>query len=62
MFPSTYLHPGFGGWLNPYFGGFGHVNLPQAGTGYGYLWPSYTFPLNFQPPWLYAGKSLFAAV
>jgi hypothetical protein len=59
MFPSTYLYPQFGFGLNPYFGGFGHLNLPFAGAGF--LWPGYTFPFNLQPPQLYAVQAGFVA-
>lgn len=59
IFPSTYLFPYAGGLFNPYFGGFGHVNLPFAGAGY--LWPGFTYPFNLQPPWLYAIKAGFVA-
>lgn len=59
IFPSTYLSPVFGGVFNPYFGGFGHLNLPFAGAGY--LWPGYTFPFNLQSPALYALKAGFVA-
>lgn len=59
MFPSAYLWPEYGGVFNPYFGGFGHLNLPQAGAGF--WWPGYTYPANFQPPSLYSTKALFVA-
>lgn len=59
IFPSTYLPTAYGGVFNPYFGGYGHLNLPQAGAGM--TWPGYTFPLNFQDPATYAVKARFVA-
>jgi len=59
IFPSTYIWPEFGGVFNPYFGGFGHVNLPFAGAGY--AWPGFTYPFIFQSPFLYAVKAGFVA-
>jgi hypothetical protein len=59
IFPSAYTTAAFGGLCNPYFGGFGHFNLPTAGTGY--LWPGFTYPFNLQPPSLYALKAGFVA-
>lgn len=59
IFPSGYLFPYYGGICNPYFGGFGHLNLPTAGAGF--WWPGYTFPFNFQTPALYALKAGFVA-
>jgi len=59
IFPSAYSWPIFGGTGNPYFGGFGHLNLPIAGAGY--TWPGYTYPFNFQSPLLYAIKARFVA-
>lgn len=59
IFPSTYIWPAYGGVFNPYFGGFGHFNLPTAGAGY--AWPGFTFPCNFQSPYLYAIKAGFVA-
>lgn len=57
IFPAAYLHPGFGGLFNPYFGGFGHYNHPLAGAGYG--WPGFTYPFNFQSPLRFALKAGF---
>ena len=59
IYPSAYIWPEFGGVLNPYFGGFGHFNLPQSGAGY--TWPGFTYPFNFQSPYLYAIKARFVA-
>lgn len=58
-FPSAYQYTQCGGLCNPYFGGFGHVNLPQAGAGY--LFPAYTFPYNLQSPAFFAVKAGFVA-
>jgi hypothetical protein len=58
-FPSGYNFVQGGGTCNPYFGGFGHVNLPQAGAGY--AWPAYTWPFNFQSPVFFAVKAGFVA-
>jgi hypothetical protein len=38
IYPSAYIWPEYGGWFNPYFGGFGHFNHPFAGAGY--TWPA----------------------
>lgn len=46
IFPSGYVTPWRGGIFNPYYGGFGHVNLPVGGIGYTY--PAFTFPYYFQ--------------
>lgn len=59
IYPSAYVATAYGGIYNPYFGGFGHVNLPTAGAGY--LWPGFTYPFNFQSPVLYAFKAGFVA-
>lgn len=53
IFPFPYFWP----WWDPYFGGFGHFNLPVAGAGW--TWPGFTFPFNFQTPQLYAIKAGF---
>jgi hypothetical protein len=57
MFPSAYVNPAYGGAFNPYFGGFGHWNHPLGGIGY--AWPGFTFPFNFQSPYLYAQQAGF---
>jgi hypothetical protein len=59
IYPSAYIWPEYGGWFNPYFGGFGHFNHPFAGAGY--TWPGFTFPFNFQSPALYSVKAGFVA-
>lgn len=57
IFPSGYILPFYGGVCNPYYGGFGHLNLPTGGAGF--LWPGYTFPFNLQTPQLYALQAGF---
>lgn len=57
IFPSTYWFTQYGGPCNPYFGGFGHLNLPLAGAGY--TWPGYTYPFIFQNPALFAAQAGF---
>lgn len=47
IFPSGYVCTFCGGLFNPYYGGFGHFNLPTGGAGY--AWPGFTFPFNVQP-------------
>ncbi|HWI61836.1 MAG TPA: hypothetical protein VNT75_08365 [Symbiobacteriaceae bacterium] len=59
IFPSGYVCNFCGGLFNPYYGGFGHFNLPAAGAGY--AWPGFTYPFNFQSPYLYALKAGFVA-
>lgn len=59
MFPSIYWPTQYGGWCNPYFGGFGHLNLPQAGAGF--FWPGFTFPFILQTPYNYALQAGFVA-
>jgi hypothetical protein len=59
IFPSQFDIPYLGGPFNPYYGGFGHWNSPVAGAGF--TWPGFTFPFNFQPPFLYAVKARFVA-
>lgn len=59
IYPSAYIFPGFGGVLNPYFGGFGHYNHPLAGAGL--TWPGFTYPFNYQTPALFAVKAGFVA-
>ena len=59
IFPSGYLFPYYGGCFNPYFGGFGHLNLPTAGAGF--WWPGFTYPFNFQTPAGYALQAGFIA-
>lgn len=59
IFPSSYLYPQYGTIFNPYFGGFGHLNLPTAGAGF--TWPAYTWPLNLQSPALYTVQAGFVA-
>jgi hypothetical protein len=59
IYPSAYLWTQYGGVFNPYFGGFGHLNTPTAGAGY--AWPGFTYPFNFQSPYLYARKAGFVA-
>lgn len=57
IYPAFYTSTVFGGVFNPYWGGFGHFNLPYAGAGF--FWPGYTFPFNLQTPELYARKAGF---
>jgi hypothetical protein len=57
IFPSGFISPLLGGQCNPYFGGFGHYNGPTG--GYGYSYPGFTFPFNFQSPYRYALQSRF---
>lgn len=59
IFPSGYLWPQYGGVFNPYFGGFGHFNLPQGGAGY--LWPGFTYPVNKQTPAFFADTARYVA-
>ncbi len=55
IFPFFFIYPP--PWIDPYFGGFGHFNLPLSGAGF--TWPGFTYPFNFQTPQLFALQAGF---